>query len=742
MRLTELRATFGRLEDKTLSLSPGLNVITGDNETGKSTWTAFLMAMLYGVDTKSRSKGGQLPVKVKYAPWSGRPMEGTMELVSSGRRLRLERRSESGPMAELRVTDLDTGSPVEALSGPDCGRLLLGVEAGVYERSGLIRQNGPAVSADPNLEKRLNSLVTSVSEDYAYADIDAGLKRLQNAVCYNQSGLLPRLEAEKAAIETSLSRLDKLLQEENRLSAQLREKEKEQDSLLQIDRALTALEQRSLKEELGRTRDALGAAQRDAGQWATACAVLPPEPVLEDLRAQLSSIRDQTRTLAMEDELDPILEPELPKDPRFPGMDAETAEAKAKQDAALVQAGLEARQPRFGSVLLRLLPVLLLLGASYPLRTLLGGKSGEIAFLSALAAGGAALFLGLLSLLISGIRVRKKHGSAVELLQYYDADSAAQIERQAAGYRRSVERYSAAKALASEKQQERAQRTLRLEADRNALLNRFSSLASGCDDLGSAEAYLDEAARSRAALAMAERTVLRFQAQVDSLSDRIREQPECKADPNQYRDYDHDLIRDRLTRCREAVIRLRSERDRLRGAMEQLGDPLALQAQKEALTDRIGRLHSRYDAIALARKILEQADAEVRARFAPELCRLTGDLFSELTEGRYDRVSLDRTMHVTVHPSGTAVDRPLSVLSGGTVDQLYLALRLAICELLLPEAPIVLDDALVYFDDNRAKIALQVLRRMSRDRQILLFTCQGRERRILRDLPQAGQETQ
>ena len=113
------------------------------------------------------------------------------------------------------------------------------------------------------------------------------------------------------------------------------------------------------------------------------------------------------------------------------------------------------------------------------------------------------------------------------------------------------------------------------------------------------------------------------------------------------------------------------------------------------------------------------------------LCRRAGELFSELTGGAYDRVSLDRDMQVTVHPAGSAVDRPLSLLSGGTVDQLWLALRLAICDLLLPEAPIVLDDALVYFDDERLKTALTLLRKLGKTRQILLFTCQDREKRIL-----------
>ena len=73
MKLLRMTATFGRLEQETLSLTDGLNVLQMPNEAGKSTWAEFLLAMLYGVDTSEREKTGVLPVKTKYQPWSGKP---------------------------------------------------------------------------------------------------------------------------------------------------------------------------------------------------------------------------------------------------------------------------------------------------------------------------------------------------------------------------------------------------------------------------------------------------------------------------------------------------------------------------------------------------------------------------------------------------------------------------------------------------------------------------------------------
>ena len=69
--------------------------------------------------------------------------------------------------------------------------------------------------------------------------------------------------------------------------------------------------------------------------------------------------------------------------------------------------------------------------------------------------------------------------------------------------------------------------------------------------------------------------------------------------------------------------------------------------------------------------------------------------------------------------------------SDGTVDQLYLSLRLAVAEALLPKGPLVLDDALVRFDDKRLKAAMAILKDEAKARQVILFTCHDRESKLV-----------
>ena len=75
MTIREMTARFGVLDNETLHLEPGLNIITAPNESGKSSWCAFIRAMLYGVNASERERAGHKPDKLRYAPWSGAPMQ-------------------------------------------------------------------------------------------------------------------------------------------------------------------------------------------------------------------------------------------------------------------------------------------------------------------------------------------------------------------------------------------------------------------------------------------------------------------------------------------------------------------------------------------------------------------------------------------------------------------------------------------------------------------------------------------
>ena len=95
-------------------------------------------------------------------------------------------------------------------------------------------------------------------------------------------------------------------------------------------------------------------------------------------------------------------------------------------------------------------------------------------------------------------------------------------------------------------------------------------------------------------------------------------------------------------------------------------------------------LQEEYDAIALAAQVLETANAGLQRRFSPALGEKSAEIFTKLTRGKYNRVLLNRELAPSAQEAGSLLPREAFQLSQGTADQLYLAVRLAICALVLP----------------------------------------------------------
>ena len=209
MILHTLTAIFGCLNNNTLELQEGLNLIQAPNESGKSTWLAFLRSMLYGLSTRER---GLLADKNRYAPWNGAAMSGRMELADGTQELVLVRDTVHGgvPMGRFYAAYAGTAVQVEGMTGQNAGERLTGVPRAVFERSAFIRQNALPIDQDAELEKRIAALISSGDETTSYLETEKRLRTALNRRRHNQTGLLPRTEAEIAELRQSLIQLHML----------------------------------------------------------------------------------------------------------------------------------------------------------------------------------------------------------------------------------------------------------------------------------------------------------------------------------------------------------------------------------------------------------------------------------------------------------------------------------------------------------------------------------------------------
>ena len=176
--------------------------------------------------------------------------------------------------------------------------------------------------------------------------------------------------------------------------------------------------------------------------------------------------------------------------------------------------------------------------------------------------------------------------------------------------------------------------------------------------------------------------------------------------------------------------RLQNRLGQYQGRMSNLGSRAELQKQLDQKKKRIAKLEDNYAALTIAMETLAEARAELQRRFAPRITKRAQKMLAAMTDGRYTSVTMSDDFSLRTSAGEEETLRDAIWRSDGTMDQLYLALRLAVAEELTPKAPLVLDDVLVRFDDKRMAAAVDLLKDMAEERQIILFSCQGREANI------------
>ena len=144
------------------------------------------------------------------------------------------------------------------------------------------------------------------------------------------------------------------------------------------------------------------------------------------------------------------------------------------------------------------------------------------------------------------------------------------------------------------------------------------------------------------------------------------------------------------------------------------------------------RIHDEIVAIDLAQETMADLSSSIRDSFGLYLNKEASQYITGITGGIYDSMSIDEDLNVFLNTKTKLV--PLENVSSGTMDQVYLALRLAAAKLLQGSGsgfPLIFDDSFTQYDDERLKTALEWLA-SAYGGQIIIFTCHRREAQMLR----------
>lgn len=703
-----MTATFGKLEHETLTLEPGLNVIEAPNEWGKTTWCTFLVTMLYGLDTRAKTTKTALADKEKYAPWSGSPMSGRIDLNWNGRDITIERSSKGRtPMGVFRAYETVSGLAVPELTASNCGALLLGAEQSVYRRTGFIRQSDMPVTQDDALRRRLNALVTTGDETGDSDRLEAELKDIKNKCRYNRSGLLPQAEARRKDLEDKISELDALEVQSRKLRERLGEVkswvrvlENHRDALLYAAAEADAA-------RVAEARDLRDRAEAEMTMLEQRCSKLPSREEVERKVKAIEAYREDLAAYQAEEA--GTAENPLPPVPpeQFRGMTLEQAEKMVSRDCEQYEV-LTGKKP---FLMFTILGWLLLIGC------IPAAVMREYVIAAALGVAG-------LLLLILGAQRKKERLREAETL----------AEKYGSSY-------------------PEAWMTLfrNYEAEKKAFDQALLDYRVARGDLDIQKTFLQKQRESLFG-GQAPDQVLEIWQQMqkkwtllDGLTQEFRKADQYlktlqdMAKPETRKPAMEDILvypaGETETLLKEAYAeqqRLHSRLGQYEGRMEALGKADTLHAELQTVNRRVEKLEETYAAVTLALETLARARQSLQRKFAPRIAGRAQQLLSEMTAGRYDRLTLSEDLSLLAGTGQEEVLREVLWRSDGTVDQLYLALRLAVAEELIPDVPLVLDDAFVRFDETRLKAALEILKNTAKQKQVILFTCQHREKEILK----------
>jgi len=742
MTIKSMTATFGKLEKARLTCADGLNLIHAPNEGGKSTWAAFYKAMLFGIDTRDRDKKGYLAAKNRYQPWSGSPMEGELIVDWNGREIAIRRGPRGNtPFGSFSAVYTDTGEKIPGMTGDTCGVMLTGVSREVFERSAFIGGEALSVTQTPELERRIAALLTAGEEDVSFSQVQTTLKDWLNRRKVNRAvGLIPKLESELNAITDSLAQIRDqtahIAQVEG-ACASLRRQKEELESELELHRRLSQkqLNARFSEAELEyKTAQAqLNKLEREYARFGT----LPPKEELKQKQFELQYLKvlDEEIKAAQTDleqaEEDYIQAQIAAQNEHFSGLSAQEARQAVTADSLQHQSLNQkaARQKKWA------IP-LYILGALATAAGVLAGyyiQNGLYLYLCSFAGLGAGLLCMTLALL-SRAKAKKLLAQAAAIPQKYETESMDALMALLAEYESCCDQAQTCADRAKTVRGALNDLKARKENSRADIFAFVHTFAPEVRELFGCSAALSRALNLDHEYAAARERVEQRKLRRDDLESQ-------GGQPCQTLELLHPPKRtEEETRAALAKLTaLLSDGEQALshalGRREEMGDSAALFARKEALETELDHRRREQEALTIALETLSQANDALQQRFSPQLNALTGEYFARLTGEKYDRVTLNRDLEGETAQTGAILPRSALFLSRGATDQLYLAVRLAVCRLCLPDGtPILLDDALTAFDDKRLGLALELLSELARQRQILLFTCQKREGEVLEEL--------
>jgi hypothetical protein len=657
---------FGRFHGYEIDFQPGINLIYGDNEAGKSTIHTFIRGMLFGIErARGRASASREDIYSRYLPWDyPGAYRGSMDIMTGDRRYHLYRSFYSNDKC-FTVTDLETGREVKLMDN-HISEIVPGLTESAFINTVSIEQlkvstNSELASALRNYIANLSiSKSNEVNVAKAIEYLTLQKKSIEGSVDQTE---LKALEAAINKGNENEQALENLTLQQKEILEENVEIEKEQqlqnlaidgEKLLRMEQLPAILEKYHYFQEL---TGQLAQIKERQMEWKRQAAMLEKE---QASRETLAKDRDTAKEISERIEKQSRISQELQK---------ENADIVRRVQRNLwILMGLSGFAAFLTMLLTRFQPAGLLISAMFLLAGLVG----------------AAVFTknGRQKQKSLAVREEEEANSYEELLQ-----------KQAEAVKTAYELENARQQSVLLRQQED-----RLEDSRDAV---YEEIMKYMQQFTREEELTDEAMQ-------------RLKEEIDR-----RRQQQKQLQQENSRKLETNRIR---------MEKLKWETANLEKNEEELLKNKERYAQLEQLQ---GENQVELEAIRLALTTIRELSIDIHDSFGHQLNTAVSDVIGEVTNHKYSDLKVDEKLNIKVGWKGTYL--PFEKLSAGTIDQIYLSLRLAVADLLLGKntMPLIFDDSFALYDEDRVRAAIQQL---SKRQQVILFTCHKREQKILEEL--------
>lgn len=606
---------FGKLKNNNIELSDGINVIYGENESGKSSMLKFISAILYGV---SKNKNGkEISDFDKFKPWKTEEFSGKINYtLDDGESFEVYRefKKKNPIIYNSNKEDISKTFKIDKTKGIEFFSEQTGIDEETFYSTAISEQEGLRLSksSQASIIQKISNLISSGDDNISYKKSMDKINKMQNEEVGTE-------RTSQRPINIVDSKINRLLQEKLGLESY---KERAQDSLPERERLYQEIQEDENKKEF-----------------------------LKEIKAK----KDNNRLKSAEINFNKNLEKEYNEKIR---------ELNKKIDT-YTQSDVKNKKINFKNYYITLALLIIVF-----LTVLICLPNKELS---------ALILIPILVTVYKMYESKKK----IENIDLEEKDSTSKIASEIDILKQNQE------IQRKEAEEKEYKLNKEIEKDREDIISKYQDKVS----IGYIEEYLDKT--------------------YEELVRKI-ELKENKINSSKFR---LQTIENNIREINSKLENLSSVEEELQNAEE----------EKEELIS----LNNSYN---IAKECLERAYSQVKENISPKFTENLCTIISEISNNRYRNIVVTDSEGLNVEiDDGRYI--PASRLSVGTVDQMYLSLRLSALDEISDETmPIILDEAFAYFDNDRLTNILRYIDKNFKNNQIIIFTCSDREQSVLDNL--------